>query len=63
MTLRHLVIGFRLVGDTRNQRKRVHKKGVELPQNWLDTATRPPSDGFGSVTSYKNALARKKEIT
>lgn len=45
LTLRHLVIdapvdGFRLVRETRNKRKRVHKKGVEVPQNWLDIKLR-----------------------
>ena len=44
-----------------NKRKRVHKKRVQLPQNWFGTPTWPPFLCFGmmaAVTSCENTLLR-----
>ena len=43
-----------------NKRKRLHKEGVQLPQDWFGTPTWPPFHCFGTplaaVTSCENTL-------
>ena len=50
-----------------NKRKRLHKKGVQLPQDWFGTPTWPPFHCFAdtnmaAVTSCENILALKLRV-